>query len=185
MPENCTGCVFYSAIRKRCLKLGIEITDPSNPPCNPSPRKAEPSQVVRKPVVSRPLPAKLDERLRRGLEKVKRDTRVGKPVKGNAEGMVDELVKAYDLYNNYLLKYNLFIYSAKDPVMRAKIGLAGLPGEKMLAAVKEAEGRRKTLENRVEKLKREALRLGARKCGSCGMPVKKNWRKCRFCGANL
>ncbi len=31
--KSCLNCVFYSSITKRCLKLGIEIRDPSNPPC--------------------------------------------------------------------------------------------------------------------------------------------------------
>ncbi|OYT29676.1 MAG: hypothetical protein B6U94_07510 [Thermofilum sp. ex4484_79] len=31
--KNCLNCIFYSSITKRCIKLGIEIRDPSNPPC--------------------------------------------------------------------------------------------------------------------------------------------------------
>jgi len=33
MPKKCTACVFYSRARKRCIKLGVSVQDPNNPPC--------------------------------------------------------------------------------------------------------------------------------------------------------
>jgi len=30
---NCERCLFYSSMTQRCVKLGIKVKDPGNPPC--------------------------------------------------------------------------------------------------------------------------------------------------------
>ena len=62
-PRSCLNCIFYSTSRRRCLKLGVNIENPDDPPCLKPISKTEEkapaipkAEVIEEKVAVAPMP---------------------------------------------------------------------------------------------------------------------------------
>jgi len=211
MPTKCTACVFYSRARKRCIKLGISVSDPENPPCLPSPTKAPEVKEIPSPPETKEVkvpeekeitkvekrveevPVKVEER----REEVKRKEHV-RPLalvkslvtrRTDQRGeelvkVVDELLKTRRELEDYLTHY----FKSRDILLShqvVKIGSTQLSERDIALALKELEEKKNRLHKRFMDLDRRAIELGAVRCPVCSFPLPPNSKKCPYCGRSV
>ena len=211
MPKKCTACVFYSRVRRRCIKLGVSISDPENPPCLTPPKTAPKVKEVsiprvEEPIVSKKEEVKSEERVKPeekpvkevSVTKTKKLEEEGKkkeevtkpptPIKPpTAERKSDELAKVVNELLNAkkeLEEYLVHYVKSRDILLNkqvVKIGSVQLSERDIALALKELEERKNYLYKRFMELDKKATELGAIRCPICNFPLPPNAEKCPYC----
>ena len=171
MPRKCTECIFYSRTRRRCLKLGVPVTDPSNPPCLKGKKTIIVKRIKEEEKETREEKIEIPEKVR--VPKEAPPQLSTKPVTPTIEVtkidelriIVDNLIKIRNELEDFLIKY---------------VQLKSMINDK--SALKELEEKKSFLERRFLELEKKALQLGAIRCPVCNAPMSPNDKKCPFCG---
>lgn len=212
MPIKCTACVFYSRIRKRCIKLGKSVPDPENPPCLSSSTKApkvkEDTSIVPKTEgvkasekieLTKPekrveeVPTKVEEHKKevKKKEHVKLPSLVSSLVIRRTDERREELVKVVDELlktRRELEEYLTHYFKSRDALLShqvVKIGSTQLSERDIALALKELEEKKNRLHKRFMDLDRKAVELGAIRCPVCSFPLPPNSKKCLYCGYSV
>lgn len=155
-PRSCLNCIFYSSLRRRCLKLGVIVEDPLNPPCMKE--KVE-SIKIEKPQVS-----------------LKKEVEIGGETAISQQ--LIEILKKLDETINTKKEFIKNLNALEE--FKEKI-----PPELYRKLSQDYNSKLAEIEKTIEKLRSTATKLGGIECPSCKSIILPGSKYCPKCGKKL